>query len=54
MSANELGVSAIEVPTISRLPRRSVSRNVSNQLPFIAVPGDLHCKPLQLGTIALA
>jgi len=31
-----------------RLPRRSVSRNVSRKLPFIAVPGDHHCRPLQI------
>jgi hypothetical protein len=34
-----------------RLPRRSVSRNVSRKPPFIAVPGYHHCKPLLLATI---
>ena len=36
------------VSTIVRLPRRSVSRNVSHKLPFIAVLGDHHCKPLHV------
>lgn len=36
------------VSTIVRLPRRSVSRNVSRKLPFIAVPGGHHCEPLQV------
>jgi len=39
------------VSTIVRLPCRSVSRKVSRKLPFIAVPGDHHCKPLQLSSL---
>ena len=37
------------VSTIVRLQRRSISRNVSRQLAYIAVPGNHHCEPLQVG-----
>lgn len=40
------------VSTIVSLPRRSVSRNVSRQLSFIAVPGDHYCKPLHIAFTA--
>ncbi|MDF0491632.1 hypothetical protein PX554_26335 [Sphingomonas sp. H39-1-10] len=30
----------------------NVSRKVGRKLPFIAVPGDHHCKPLQLAVLA--
>lgn len=41
------------VLSIVRLPRRSVSRNVSRKLPLIAVPGDHHREPLHLSAVRL-
>ncbi|WP_286868109.1 hypothetical protein, partial [Sphingobium sp.] len=35
-----------------RLPRPSVSRNVSRKPSFIAVPAAHHCKPLQVEAIS--
>jgi len=37
-----------------RSPHRSVSRNASRKPPYIAVPGDHHCEPLQLRNRELA
>ena len=42
------------VSVIVRLPRRTVSRNVSRKTTLIAVPGDHHCEPLQLVTLVAA
>lgn len=43
----------VSVSRSVRSPHRSVSRNASRKPPYIAVPGDHHCEPLQLFGIAL-